>query len=223
MGAPVDPITPRRREILFAVDRLTKRLDRRPTLGEVGREIGGKSGAWANLGVKALVAAGYLSRPTPIGAGAWRAGATLLRLTPFARMRLKLPLLVYVAWPIPRPEDPDDAHEHSRQVGLELARWVVESMPRAAPASPLLTPHRGAHQPALLAAAAELASHSDAVVIWRDLLLCGRTDVARANELLAPIALIDRETIAEISAGANPWDPRWRVGATALAFRVRNA
>lgn len=210
-----NPLTPARRRVLLTAVELTARLGRPPNGHEVAIEIGGYRRV--HLQVAQLRRAGYV---TDTGRPLKQRQPHYVRLTPRARLELGLPLLVYVAWALPRLDDTDEAHEAARAAGAELARWIIQAIPTAAPASPLLVPHRAAQVPALLAAAGQLAAAADAVIVHRDPFLIGRADVMRANETAAPVVLTDAATCEEISAGADPWDLRWRIGKTAIAFRA---
>lgn len=121
-------------------------------------------------------------------------------LTPMARIRLELPLLVYLAWPLPPPDSPDEAHEAAHAVGINLARWVAGRVQRAAPVSPYLVRHDRTLRAQLDAAAPVLALGCHAAIIYRDQLLAGRADGAAAFGAGLPTSLIDL-------AAMDSWQP----------------
>ena len=119
--------------------------------------------------------------------------------SPLARIRLDMPLLVYLSWPLPPPDMPDEAHDAAHAVGENLARWILGRVPAAAPVSPYLVAHGRRERPKLDAAAPTLALGCHAAIIYRDPLLAGRADAAAAREAGLPTALIGADFLDSYS------------------------
>jgi hypothetical protein len=126
---------------------------------------------------------------------------TPIRLTAGARIALGLPVICYLAWPLPAPTSPAPSHYAAWQAGMELARIALIQVPGAVPVSPYLVRHGAADRAKLDAAAIALAAMSDAVIVYRDGLLIGRRDVDAARLNGAHIAVMGD---AEIGA-EDPW------------------
>lgn len=134
-----------------------------------------------------------------------------VRLTAATRRALGLPIVVYLAWPMPPPASADEAHHAARAVGVELAGWLLAAVPNVAPVSPYLAPHARGLRPQLDAAAAAHAMMCDAAIAYRDPLLLGRPDVAAALGAHLAVSLITPAAQLEISDGSDPWTPPWLV------------
>lgn len=159
---------------------------------------------------RTIAALRRLELVTPIGSfGAYE--RIPLRVTARGRIAMGLPLVVYLAWPLPPPGAADVAQELARAAGLELARWVLDVIPGATPISPYMAPVLARDRSVVDAAAVQLASSSDAVIVWRDPLLLGRPDVAAAMLARAETTLIDQSAQGEIAAGASAWSKPWIV------------
>lgn len=193
------------RSVVLAIAALTIELRRPPTQLEVRDRIGAnRSNAYR------WVRAGKERGLIDVLDKRYR-----LRLTPRARHELGLPLLVYIAWPLPRPDELEAAHRSACAVGEALAAWLLVAVPGATPVSPYLVAHDGAQRDRLDAAAPALAALCDAAIVSQDPLLIGRADLTAADLAGLPIAIVrGHAERGEISAGSDIWSARFRIGKT---------
>ena len=169
-------MTPARRRLLESVADLTSTLRRPPGSPEVARHLGRPS---VSELVTSCRRAGLLAPRSPL-AGVW--SSEPLRLTPAARLELGLPILTYVACPL--PDGAPGSVESSFWVADEAFRVASMFLPGCVPVAALrglsprdVTPEVLAR---FLAGAAQLAAACDACVVWRSRLLTGRVDVQAA-------------------------------------------
>jgi hypothetical protein len=191
MPQPRDPLARkngRRRRALLLAAELAIKLHRPPTRHELGIALGISYGNVHAI-VDDCIRYGLVHVPPD------RQHGQVLTVipSPLARIRLEMPLLVYLSWPLPPPSAPDEAHEAAYAVGKHLATWIAGRVPRAAPVSPYLVKHDRRVRPHLDAAAPVLALGCHAAIIYRDPLLAGRADAAAARDAGLPTALITSE------------------------------
>jgi hypothetical protein len=208
MGVPrLDPLAPpRRRRALLMAAQLAIDLRRAPFANEIAKAI--RVDLRGTLDVLEDCRRYGLIEECP---GRRKYAPLPVRLTVETRRKLGLPIVVYLAWPLPPPASAPEAHEAARCVGVELARWVLAAVPCVSPVSPYLAPHAAGNRATLDAAAAAHAMMCDAVLAYRDPLLIARADVSAALGAHIAATLIDRAAQTEISEGANPWTPPWLV------------
>lgn len=108
-----------------------------------------------------------------------------LRVSPAARVALGLPLVVYLAWSVPR--SPDVMPEEAWSSGCDIA----ESL--ACIGVPVVSPYLvcgaiGLQQSESVAMC--LASTSHAIVVWMDRMLLGRADVDAARRAGVPVSVV---------------------------------
>jgi hypothetical protein len=167
-------MTPQRRQWLRAIARLAAELRRPPTISELAAACRMHRTASGRMGRRAAGDGLVAIQPR----GAFGAGA--VQLAPRGRLELDLPLVVYLAWPLAAGRK--EAAADGRYAAARLTTALALS-----PVSPYLAGRWG---PDVDAVAAELAARSDAVVVWRDPLLTGRSDVAAARRAGLTVAVI---------------------------------
>lgn len=188
---------PAQRRALEAAAALAVELGRAPSAGEVGTRIGMVSSRISAV----IAAARRAGLVTPHHPGRRTFERTPVRLTARARLELGLPIVVYLAWPLPAADAPTEAHHVAWQAGHDLARRVLIQVPGAASVSPYLARHSAADRARLDAAAPALAAMSDAAIVYRDGLLLGRRDVAAAVTNGAHVVVMDDAALD----GGDPW------------------
>lgn len=207
MGYPrLDPLnSPRRRRVVDAIARLTVDLRRAPTAADVAR--------WCGMDKKGVMRA--VAELRRLGMIEWTRMAIHykpqpLRLTARCRVQLGLPIIAYIAWPLPSPSSEPDAHAGALEVGRAFANWVTCAIAGCVPVSPYLAEHDASTRPRFDAAAVSIAALADVAIVYRDPLVAGRADVVAAVNAKLPITVIDRAGQDAITAGADPWSPPWR-------------
>jgi heme A synthase len=111
------------------------------------------------------------------------------KLSPAARMELRLPTIVYLAWPAVFLLD--GTWVHTDDGGVAAATWLRDATGIVA-VSPFMNPEWPSTS---LEIAGLFAERCDAVVVMDDPLLVGREDVAsasRANIGISVVRMVDR-------------------------------
>lgn len=194
MPQPRDPLARkngRRRRALLAAAEMAIANKRPPTRHELALALGISSGNVQTI-IDGCARYGLVERTARKHGQPW-----YVILTPLARIRLGLPLLVYVSWPLPPPNAPDEAHETAYTLGKHLCRWIAGRVECATPVSPYLVKHDCVIRPKLDAAAPALALGCHAAIVYRDPMIAGRADTAAALGAGLPTALIDTKTMDE--------------------------
>jgi hypothetical protein len=189
------------RPLCVAVAELTLEFRRPPTSGELARLLR-RDDANTRRSIMCARRDGLITPPPP---GRAPFARSPIRLTAGARIELGLPVVVYLAWPLPLPNSPQATHDVGRRAGADLAFRVLSDVPGAVPVSPYLAPHGTRDRPRLDAGAAALAAQCDAAIVYRDPILTGRPDVAAALAAGAHVVVIDD---ADLRSG-DPWRPSY--------------
>lgn len=167
------------RRLCEAIAALTTELRRPPTSGEVARRER-RLESNTRRAIALARADGLITEPP---ADRRQYARSPLRLTPAARLEIGLPIVTYLAWPLPHPDASGAAFDRAVERGREVADRVLRIFPGAVPVSPYLVPWPAgdrAVERRLAAGAALLAATCDACVVYRDEILLGRADVAAA-------------------------------------------
>lgn len=185
-----------RRELwLRTVDRLTTELRRPPCVDEVSRVVGisRSTGQWHT---------NHAARAGQVLLGSRNATSPrALRLTPATRIELGLPLVVYLAWPLP-PEPVEVMPAEAWGAGCSAAEDIATDLGLCVVSPFLVCASIGAS--GSMSYAARVSCTTDAVIIWRDALLMGRADVDAAWRAGLPVSVVSGDLP---SAAADLWIP----------------
>lgn len=187
------PLWPGRRRWLMTVHQLTEELHRPPTTTEIARARQTTRESDRDAAVRAE-ADGHV-----VAQRRHQFLPASVRLTPAALVQLGVPMVVYLAWPVPIGRGD---HPGVREQGLELARWATQL--GMYPVSPYLL-HGAIDRTDSLGAAGRLAARCDGVVVCRDRLLVSRSDVDAARKACVPVGVV--ETLEEVSEVESIWRP----------------
>jgi hypothetical protein len=192
------PITHRRAGWLRTIHQLATELRRPPHSSEIARAVGCSERSGRQRVQRAAVAGHVIVEPRVT---AFVPAA--VRLAPRAMLELALPVVVYLAWPLSTPSAGTTARLQSVQAGMASAEWLLRMGLFAV--SPYLIPH---HQfDAIDEVARQIAARADAVVVWHDRILVGRSDVAAAHRLGVPVSVLTPEIVRSGVGPADLWRP----------------
>lgn len=179
------PLSTRRTKWLRAIYELGAQLGRPPYPGELARRHGTTSTAQRNIIVRAI-RDGHIT----VGNPGNRFAPRPIRVSPAARLELGLPCLVYLAFPLTEDSGESAAAWVSCNVGLP----VVSALAIAITGWKLAEP-----------ACVLLAERCDGVIVWRDPMLVGRSDVVAAARLGIPVSVVDAYAARSVSSARQLW------------------